>query len=61
MGGTHNQILVNDRFLVLVALDRTYVFSFAAKAATADSTASGSHDEQQGKLVLWEVDAKDFL
>lgn len=58
MGGSYIQLLINDKFLVLRALDRTYAFSFAAEAATAESIESGSDDEQQGKFVLWKIDAK---
>lgn len=55
-GGSYMSLLMNDRFVVMVALDRTYVFSFAAEAKTADSIESGLEDEQQEKVVLWKVE-----
>lgn len=56
VNGTGIQLLLNDRFVVVVALGRIYVGSFAAKAKTADSIERGLCDEQLGKLVLWKVD-----
>lgn len=55
VSATYMSLLRNDRFAVIVALDRTYVFSFAtnAKAKAAESVESGFEDEQRGKFVLW--------
>jgi hypothetical protein len=56
MGGTDIALLLNDKFAVVLAFNRTYVFSFVEKAKTADSAVeSGSEDEEEGKLVLWKV------
>jgi hypothetical protein len=59
MDNTDMALMLNDKFAVVQAFNRTYVFSFAEKAKTADSAMeSGSEDEEDeedGKLVLWKV------
>ena len=52
------ELLLNDGFLVVVALGRTYVCSFATKAKTANSIERAQRDERLGKLVLWKVDGQ---
>lgn len=57
-GGTDIALSLNDRFAVVQAFKRLYVFSFAEKAMTADHWAAkepGWESENEDRLVLWEV------
>ncbi|KAL1610416.1 hypothetical protein SLS60_002083 [Paraconiothyrium brasiliense] len=51
-GGMHLWLLLNDKFAVVGAMDRIYVFSFVAKAKTTDSAIEHVERENEGKLLL---------
>ncbi|KAL5422152.1 hypothetical protein PMIN06_011289 [Paraphaeosphaeria minitans] len=53
-GGTDMALVLNDRFAVVQAFKRLYVFSFAVQAKTAD-VGSGLEKERKGGHGLWRV------
>ncbi|KAF1978529.1 hypothetical protein BU23DRAFT_549956 [Bimuria novae-zelandiae CBS 107.79] len=52
------QLLVNDRFVVMVAMEKTYVFSFAAEAKTTKADEFQVGEVQGERFVLRKVHPK---